>query len=110
MKVKSESEVAQSCPTLADAMDCSPPGPSIHGIFQARVLEWSAIAFASHSARSILFYKEITPGRKAINSSFSDDEVLITGETQLHWKNKNNTEQKHVRKPESNIVRQFSSN
>ena len=39
-KVKSESEVAQSCPTLWDPMDCSPPGSSIHGIFQARVLEW----------------------------------------------------------------------
>ena len=43
-KVKSESEVAQSCPTLSDPMDCSPPGSSIHGIFQARVLEWGAIA------------------------------------------------------------------
>ena len=45
MKVKRESEVAQSCPTLSDPMDCSPPGSSIHGIFQARVLEWGAIAF-----------------------------------------------------------------
>ena len=44
-KVKSESEVAQSCPTLRGLMDCSPPGSSIHGIFQARVLEWGAIAF-----------------------------------------------------------------
>ena len=46
MKVKSESEVAQSCPTLSDLMDCSLPGSSIHGIFQARVLEWVAIAFS----------------------------------------------------------------
>ena len=46
MKVKSESEVAQSCPTPSDPMDCSPPGPYIHGIFQARVLEWGAIAFS----------------------------------------------------------------
>ena len=45
MKVKSESEVAQSCPTLSDPIDCSPPGSSILGIFQARVLEWGAIAF-----------------------------------------------------------------
>jgi len=45
MKVKSESEVAQSCLTLSDPMDCSLPGCSIHGIFQARVLEWGAIAF-----------------------------------------------------------------
>ena len=43
---KSESEVAQSCPTLRDPMDCSPPGSSIHGIFQARVPEWVAIAFS----------------------------------------------------------------
>ena len=46
MKVKSESEVTQSCPTLSDPMDCSPPGSSVHGIFQARVLEWGAIAFS----------------------------------------------------------------
>ena len=46
MKVKSESEVAQSCLTLSDPTDCSPPGSSIHGIFQARVLEWGAIAFS----------------------------------------------------------------
>ena len=46
MKVKSESEVTQSCPTYSDPMDCSLPGSSIHGIFQARVLEWGAIAFS----------------------------------------------------------------
>ena len=46
MEVKSESEVAQSCPILSDPMDCSPPGSSIHGVFQARVLEWGAIAFS----------------------------------------------------------------
>ena len=46
MKVKSESEVAQSCLTLSDPMDCSPPGYSVHVIFQARVLEWGAIAFS----------------------------------------------------------------
>ena len=46
MKVKSESEVTQSCPTLSDPMDCSLPGSSVHGIFQARVLEWGAIAFS----------------------------------------------------------------
>ena len=46
VKVKSESEVVQSCPTLSDPMDCSPSGSSVHGIFQARVLEWGAIAFS----------------------------------------------------------------
>ena len=50
MKVKSESEVAESCPTLGNPMDCSPPGSSIHGIFQAIVLEWGAIAFSSIGA------------------------------------------------------------
>ena len=46
MKEKSESEVAQSCPTLSDPMDCSLPGSSVHGIFQAGVLEWGAVAFS----------------------------------------------------------------
>jgi len=46
MKVKSESEVTQSCPTLSNPMDCSPLGSSVHGVFQARVLEWGAIAFS----------------------------------------------------------------
>ena len=47
IKGKSESEVAQSCPTLSDTMDCSLPGSSVHGIFQARVLEWGATAFSA---------------------------------------------------------------
>ena len=57
MKVKSESEVAQSCPTPRDPMDCSPPGPSVHGIFQARVLEWDAIAFSVFIHISIYIFK-----------------------------------------------------
>ena len=52
MKVKSESEVAQSCPTLSDPMDCSLPGSSVHGIFQARVPEWGAIAFSGYESQS----------------------------------------------------------
>ena len=48
MEVKSEREVAQSCPTLSDPMDCSLPGSSVHGIFQARVLEWGAIALLTN--------------------------------------------------------------
>ena len=48
MEVKSESEVAQSCLTLRDPMDCSLPGSSVYGIFQARVLGWDAIAFSQH--------------------------------------------------------------
>ena len=53
MKVKSESEVAQSCPTLHESMDYSLPGSSIHGIFQARVLEWVAIAFSDEMYEGI---------------------------------------------------------
>ena len=55
MKVKSESEVTQSCPTLSDPMDYSLAGSSIHGIFQARVLEWGAIAFSIEGARRTVF-------------------------------------------------------
>ena len=57
MKVKSESEATQSCPTPSDPMDCSLPGSSIHGIFQARVLEWVAIAF---SGEELLGHSKIT--------------------------------------------------
>ena len=55
MKVKSESEVAQSCPTLSNPMDCSLPGSSIHGIFQARVLKWGAIAFSVIDLKPLFF-------------------------------------------------------
>ena len=54
MKVKNESEVAQSCPTLSDPMDCSLPGSSIHGIFQARVLEWGAMAFSDQGRLGVV--------------------------------------------------------
>ena len=63
MKVKSESEVVQSCLTPSDPMDCSPPGSSIHGIFQTSVLEWGAIAFSKQymqcAAKSLLFLGHI---------------------------------------------------
>ena len=57
MKVKSEREVAQSCPTLSDPMDYSLPGSSIHGIFEARVLEWGAIAFSDKSLWNMSIHK-----------------------------------------------------
>ena len=63
MKVKSESEVAQSCPTLHDPMDCSLPGSSAHGIFQARVLERGAIAF-SDVQKLIMNFKMVTTEHK----------------------------------------------
>ena len=55
MNVKSQSEVPRSCPTLSDLMDCSLPVSSIHGIFQARVLEWGAIAFSTTSFKKTFF-------------------------------------------------------
>ena len=58
MKMESESEVAQSCPTLSDPMDCSLPGSSIHGIFQATVLEWGATAFSAGDTRDM----DLIPG------------------------------------------------
>ena len=58
MKVESESEVAQSCPTLSDPMDCSLPGSSVHGIFQLRVLEWVAIAFSVGSRKKRKRYSQ----------------------------------------------------
>ena len=61
MKVKSESEVAQSCLTLHDPMDCSLPGSSVHGIFQARIPEWGAIAFSdthTHTHTHIYIYMQ----------------------------------------------------
>ena len=60
-KVKSESEVAQSCPTLRDPMDCSLPGSSVHGIFQARVLEWGAIAFSRPWSRHLITSSSLSP-------------------------------------------------
>ena len=56
MKVKNESEVAQSCPTLSNPMDCSLPGSSACGIFQARVLEWVAIAFSNMLSRLVITF------------------------------------------------------
>ena len=59
MKVKSEREVSQSCLALSDPMDCSLPGSSVHGIFQARVLEWGAIAFSEFLFLEFLFLKSL---------------------------------------------------
>ena len=73
MKVKSESEDAQSCPTLSNPMDCSPPGSPIHGIFQARVLEWGAIAFSAYrvwrSLNKIILLQQCLTWLKCLISS-----------------------------------------
>jgi len=60
MKVKSEREVAQSCPTLSDPMDCNLRGSFFHGIFQARVLEWGAIAFSDYCGQESLRRNGVT--------------------------------------------------
>ena len=73
MKVKSESEVAQSCPTLSDPMDCSLPGSCVHGIFQARVLEWGAIAFSGNccmpSNNIMDFFSQLHAGTSRLPSA-----------------------------------------
>ena len=81
MKVKSESEVAQLCPTLSDPTDCSPPGSSFHGIFQARVLEWGATAFSSMLIKvcvcvcvcvsHLVTFNSVTPGTIALQAPLS---------------------------------------
>ena len=63
MKVKRESEVAQLCPTLSDPMDFSLPGFSVHGIFQARVLEWGAIACSNNYKGPKGIYSTLTHGK-----------------------------------------------
>ena len=75
MKVKSESEVAQSCPTLRDSMDCSLPGSSLHEIFQARVLEWGAIAFSINNPLLLLLL---------LLSRASHVRLCATTETEAH--------------------------
>ena len=75
MKVKNESEVTQSCPTLSDPMDWSLPGSSVHGIFQARVLELGAIAFSDSKPTNMLTY---TTGGTKINQVTSIEQVLCS--------------------------------
>ena len=76
MKVKSESEVAQSCPTLYDPMDHSLLGSSIHGILQGRVLEWVAVAFSSMEHYSTIKKDEIMP----FAATWTDLEIIILSE------------------------------
>ena len=98
MKVESENEVTQSCPTLSDPMDCSLPGSSIHGIFQARVLEWGAIAFSKkrHSkgyhGRNLVDVEEIMKRwkeymeelyKKDLNELDYDDDVVSHPESDI---------------------------
>ena len=76
VKVKSESEVAQSCPTLCDPMDCSLPGSSFHGISQARVLEWGAIAFSNADSHRVL--KTVNASTEYMSEDKASDKELAS--------------------------------
>ena len=78
MKVKSESEVAQSCLTLCDPMDCNLPGSSVRGLFQARVLEWGAIAFSNSHSTTFKKHPQIQQAAAFSRTSAEDlQEVVI---------------------------------
>ena len=91
MKVKSESEVAQSCPTLSDPMDCSPPGSSVHGILQARTLEWAAISSSNAWKWKVKVKYYLALKRKEILSHVTKwmnlDNIILSEISQL-WKHK----------------------
>ena len=74
-KVKSESEVAQLCPTLSDPMDCSLPGSSVHGIFQARALEWGAIPFSTPETNTTLLIKDFPGGSDGKASVYNAEDL-----------------------------------
>ena len=97
--MKSESEVAQSCPTLSNPMDCSLPGSSTHGIFQARVLEWGAIAL---SAVDFKFLKDKIQGQ--IFESEQQLKIILHPHVRISTtlKMKKKTQTKHNRKTKQN--------
>ena len=84
-KVKSESEVAQSCPTLRDPMDCSLPGSSVHGIFQAGVLEWGAITSSGQRPETGLFRKLIFRCLLfSLCTLFLQEHIILTGSDSMN--------------------------
>ena len=82
MKVKSESEVAQSCPTPSYPMDCSTPGSSFYGIFQARVLEWGAIAFSQSYLEPLAIEEMELHYRAGVSSEYNTDKWRFTAKEQ----------------------------
>ena len=87
MKVKSESEVTQSCLTLSDPTDCSPPGSSVHGVFQARVLEWGAIAFSNYDSSDSQMPHHLNSDAYECNSHCPYPLSTETLPRQLAWHN-----------------------
>ena len=85
MKVKSESEVAQLCPTLSDPMDCGPPGSSVHGIFQARVLEWVATSLFTIKASGYYFGQIQTVRSKQWLLFWADPNILLIKSNGFHF-------------------------
>ena len=76
-----EREVAQSCPTLHDPMDCSPPGSSIHGIFQARGLEWGVIAFSEEELKSLLMKVKEESEKVGLKLNIQKTKIMASGPT-----------------------------
>ena len=76
--VKSENEVSQSCPNLSDPMDCSLPGSSVHGIFQARILEWGAIAFSGQECLGPTILVQLEKRNKSENTLEKDLRPVVT--------------------------------
>ena len=82
MKVKSESEVTQSFPTLSDPMVCGLPGSSVHGIFQARVLEWGAIAFSEQQQQTLSITQVVKKRKVSLIHAVSND-LTLYGEERM---------------------------
>ena len=85
VKVKSESEVAQSCPTLSDPMDCSPPGSSVHRILQARVLEWGAIAFSTKQHKYMQLSGTQTRSQGRTTKACGAPQIVSLAKLQVYW-------------------------
>ena len=76
---ESESEVTQSCPTLSDLMDCSLPGSSVHGILQARTLEWGAIAFSIREKKAKYYQPKHASQEVRVTKRYQKEEIKVTG-------------------------------
>ena len=107
MKVKTESEVSQLCLTLSDPMDCSLPGSSIHGIFQARVLEWGAIAFSEYDT----IYNEILFSHKKKKKPFlttwkSFEDIILS---EISWIENTNIVWSHIQNTNVSVIKTEST-